>query len=84
MKVNFHQQISLGPLTTRPDKYLSTIYLVVSLVCLFISLGYLVNHLRQLQQPTSAPSGPQLLNQKNIEDAINLLQEQTINFNLEE
>lgn len=83
MKIDLNQPITFTPLTAQSYPLLANFIVIISIVCLFISGGLLIKTLNQLQKQPQDITASQLLNQRSIEEAINLLENQTVSFSSE-
>ncbi len=80
MNINFNQPLSPSFSKTNPFNLIGNIFLIVSVGAFVFSAFTITRNLLKLRRPSVDTSASQLLNQAKIQEAISILQEQTIQF----
>ena len=83
MKLDFNQEIRIRPPSSHGYQLLANLIVVIATITILISLGALVNSLNRINQDPGETTASQLLNQTTIDQAIDLLENQTVNFSPE-
>lgn len=80
MKLN--SEIKLQKPHLDPIQTTSTIFLILSFIATFTSMAFMISTYLSLQKQVSITSASQLLNQQIVDQAANLIQENTVQFEI--